>query len=195
MMSYRYTALGHIHRPTGRPARYYVYVLEDPDTEEHRLTYAEFCQIGRRLGGDVLLVGSEDIRLCTEVIHEYSVKWRGDPLMRRQQAFPILLVTTVHPSEIIDAVAGTRSPPDYGLLPLGPYTPHRREELVGFLVEEFAKDRADMRTLEKDAFHEALWTVWKRIMRRAKLQLHIGPLTTQFPTREEVERHGRDGGA
>ena len=51
MMSYRCTQLGHVQVQTSTPARCYVYVLEDPDTEEHRLTDSAFRQIGRRLGG------------------------------------------------------------------------------------------------------------------------------------------------
>ncbi len=93
-MSYRCSCLNRVPTEKG----YYVFVLEDALTEEHRLANDDFYRMGAQLGDDILLVGAEEYPLfCTEVIDAYLGELDAAQEEEMYFKFPILLVTKVPP--------------------------------------------------------------------------------------------------
>lgn len=121
-----------IHHIAGVPkvdgVECYVFVLENPNSAVHKLQDDEFARLGTLLGEHGAAVRGYDETFCTETLHAYYAE------ARRQGAdwedYPALLITDVHPDDIIPAQTLRPEGRLYCLLPLSDLDERKRDAVM-----------------------------------------------------------------
>jgi hypothetical protein len=165
---------------------YYVFVLENPDSKVRKLDHDEFERMGHMLGEASAIVRGYDETFCTDAIHAYfgEARARGDDW----EDYPTLLVTDVHPDDLMDARKGEHPGGACCLVPLGRLGPRDRDAYAVELCKAI-KDGVAVPDLQMQLRKRVLGTPLQAAFKRASLGFSLGPVAFSLPSASDITGH------